>query len=118
MKSGEFTTLDGSRVLELVRPEREGSVNLSLARATIETGQTTAWHRHLVSEEIYYILQGEGLLELEGRREAVTVGDARLISPGTEHRITCTSAQPLVILCACSPPYTDEDTEITQPVPV
>lgn len=118
MKSEEFTTLDGSRVLELVRPEREGSANLSLARATVETGQTTTWHRHLRSEEVYYVLQGEGLLELEGERVLVAVGDARLIPPGTEHRISCTSAQPLVILCASAPPYTDEETEITQPVPV
>ncbi len=118
MTAEEFITLDGSRVVELVRPEREGSVNLSLARATVEVGRSTLWHRHRVAEEIYYVLQGEGLLEREGQRELIGVGAARLIPAGTEHRITCTSAQPLVILCACSPPYTDEDTQVTQSVAV
>jgi len=113
----EFTTLDGSRVLELVRPEREGSERLSLARATVPPGRTTLWHRHASSEEVYYILQGEGLLELEDLRELVEPGDARLIRPGVEHRITCTGAEPLVILCACSPPYRDDDTELTEAVP-
>jgi len=114
----EFTTIDGSRILELLRPEREGSRALSLARATIPTGRSTYRHRHVLAEEIYYVLSGEGVLELAGRSERIEAGDARLIRPGTEHRVTCMGSEPLVILCACSPPYTDEDTHLTEPVPV
>jgi len=118
MASEEFVTLDGSRILELIRPERQGAANLSLAQATIQPGRTTYWHRHGTSEEIYYVLRGEGLLEIEAERHEVGPGDAYLIPPGAEHRITCLSAQPLVILCACSPPYSDDDTQLTEPVPV
>ncbi len=114
----EFVAPDGSRIVELVRPEREGSRNLSLARATIKPGQSTHRHRHLNSEETYYVLQGEGALEVAARIERVSAGDARLIPAGAEHRITCMSEEPLVILCACSPPYEDEDTELTEPVTV
>ena len=114
----EFTTLDGSRILELVRPEREGSRNLSLARATISPGMSTYRHRHAGSEEVYYVLQGEGALEVAGRIERVAPGEARLIPAGAEHRVTCTSVVPLVLLCACSPPYQDADTELTGPVHV
>jgi len=114
----EFTTLDGSRVVALVRPEREGSGNLSLARATVGPGRSTHRHRHGQSEEIYYVLQGEGALEIAARIERVRPGDARLIPAGAEHRITCMSEEPLVILCACSPPYQDDDTELTEPVAV
>ena len=64
------------------------------------------------------MLEGEGLLELDGRREQVSAGQAWLIPAGVEHRITCISARPLVILCACAPPYTHEDTELTEPVAV
>jgi len=116
--SEEFVTLDGSRVLELIRPEREGSVHLSLARATVEPGRTTYWHRHARSEEIYYVLRGVGLLEVEAKRREAAPGEAHLIPVGAEHRITCLSTEPLVILCACSPPYSDDDTQVTQPVPV
>ncbi len=112
----EYTTLDGSRILELIRPEREGSENLSLARATVEPGASTLRHRHTKAEEIYYVLQGEGALEIGGAVERVEPGDARLIPPGAEHRITAMGTEPLVMLCACSPPYEHDDTEITEPV--
>jgi mannose-6-phosphate isomerase-like protein (cupin superfamily) len=112
----EYTTLDGSRILELIRPEREGSEKLSLARAIVEPGASTLRHRHGEAEEIYYVLQGEGALEIGGAVERVRPGDARLIPPGVEHRVTAMSPEPLVILCACSPPYTHDDTEITEPV--
>ena len=114
----EYTTLDGSRIVELVRPEREGSESLSLAQATVEPGTSTLRHRHPEAEEVYYVLRGEGALEIGGVVEAVTPGDARLIPPGVEHRATAMGPEPLVILCACSPPYTHHDTEITEPVQV
>lgn len=110
----EFVTLDGSRVLELIRPEREGARNLSLARAVIEPGRSTLRHRHRVAEEVYYVLAGAGTLEVAARIERVGPGDARLIPAGAEHRATCLGAEPLVILCACAPPYRDEDTELTE----
>ncbi len=115
-ESAEYTTLDGSRVLELIRPDREGSERLSLARATVEPGDSTLRHQHGKSEEIYYVLSGEGALEIGSAIERVGPGDARLIPPGVEHRVTAVGAEPLVILCACSPPYRHEDTEITGPV--
>jgi len=112
----EYTTLDGSQILELIRPEREGSENLSLARATVEPGASTLRHRHAGAEEIYYVLRGDGALEIGGAVERVGPGDARLIPPGVQHRITAVGPEPLVILCACSPPYEHDDTEITEPM--
>ncbi|MGD9494734.1 MAG: cupin domain-containing protein [Armatimonadota bacterium] len=112
----QYVTLDGSRVVELIRPEREGARNLSLARAVIEPGASTVRHRHREAEEVYYVLAGEGTVEVGARIERVGPGDARLIPPGVEHRVTCIGARPLVLLCACSPPYSHEDTELTEPV--
>lgn len=113
----EYTTLDGSGILELIRPENEGSRHLSLARATVEPDSSTLRHRHDESEEVYYVLRGEGALEIGGAIERVGPGDARLIPAGIEHRVTAVGPEPLVILCACSPPYQHEDTEITEAVP-
>lgn len=111
----EYTTLDGSRVLELIRPEAEGSTKLSLARARVEPGASTLRHVHHKAEEAYYVLSGEGALEIGGAVERVSPGDARLIPPGVEHRVTAVGAEPLVILCVCSPPYEHDDTELTEP---
>ena len=112
----EYTTLDGSRILELIRPEREGSERLSVAQATVEPDSSTLRHRHGESEEVYYVLRGEGALEIGATIERVSPGDAKLIPPGVEHRVTAIGAEPLVILCICSPPYRHEDTEISEAV--
>lgn len=109
-----YETLDGSLIRELVRPEREGSVGLSLAEATVAPGQTTHRHRHRRSEEIYYVLEGEGVVEVAARRLAVSPGRAVLIPAGAEHCAANPGAVPLRILCACSPPYQHEDTELTE----
>jgi mannose-6-phosphate isomerase-like protein (cupin superfamily) len=39
-------------------------------------------------------------------------GDTICIPPGTPHCVENTGAEALVILCACSPPYAHEDTEL------
>jgi mannose-6-phosphate isomerase-like protein (cupin superfamily) len=43
-------------------------------------------HYHKRMTEIYYILEGEGHIELDGERYAVRPGDAILIKPGCRHR--------------------------------
>lgn len=113
MLAEPYTTLDGSCVKELVRPETGGSRNLSLAEATIAPGNSTLPHCHTTSEEIYYVLAGSGLLHLGGRSVELRPGMAALISPGQEHWVSCLSDEPLRILCACSPPYRHEDTVLT-----
>lgn len=110
----EYRTLDGSWIRELVRPESEGSVHLSVAEAIIAPGETTLRHRHRTSEEVYYILAGEGLVEVGGKARRVMPGMAVLIPVGVEHCARCMDSEPLRILCTCSPPYRHEDTELTE----
>lgn len=43
-------------------------------------------HYHKRTTELYYILEGEGEMELDGRRYPVRPGDAILIKPGCRHR--------------------------------
>jgi mannose-6-phosphate isomerase-like protein (cupin superfamily) len=43
-------------------------------------------HYHKRMTEIYYILEGEGQIELDGERHAVRPGDAILIKPLCRHR--------------------------------
>ena len=49
------------------------------------SGETTA-HYHKTMTEIYYFLQGEGEMELDGVRHHVRPGSAVLIKPGCRHR--------------------------------
>jgi len=107
-----YETRDGSLIRELMHPDVHGNQAQSLAEATLGPGRTTRPHRHLRTEEIYYILRGEGLLTVDTERQTVCCGDAILIPPGAWHTITNTGAHDLVFLCCCSPAYRHSDTEL------
>ncbi|WP_148073366.1 cupin domain-containing protein [Bythopirellula goksoeyrii] len=50
----------------------------------MSTNAQTHYHKRLT--ELYYILEGEGEMELDGQRHPVKPGDAILIQPGCRHR--------------------------------
>jgi mannose-6-phosphate isomerase-like protein (cupin superfamily) len=104
-----FTTADGSTIRELLGLPTAPVRNQSLAEATLEPGQATERHYHAEAEEIYYLVEGTGELELDGERRHVGVGDAVLIPPGAWHQIRA-GGQQLRFLCCCAPPYRHEDT--------
>ena len=88
--------------------------NQSLAEATIAVGGATTEHYHRQSEELYLISAGEGRLIIDGEERLIGVGDCALIPPGARHKLFNVGAQPLRVICACSPAYTDEDTTLTE----
>ena len=108
-----FVTLDGSSIRELAGPAWTPARNQSLAEATVPAGGETAEHYHPVSEEIYYFVSGHGRMRLGDEEESVAVGDCVVIPPGTPHKLWNGSSEPLVLLCCCSPAYSDEDTVMT-----
>ena len=92
---------------------------LSIARARVEPGVTTRWHRLADTTERYVILSGEGEVELgDLPPETVGPGDVVLIPPMCRQRITNTGNDDLVFLALCTPRFTDnayediEDEEI------
>lgn len=103
-----FTTKDGSTIRSLLDLSNAPVKNQSLAEATLLAGWATQRHYHKLSEEFYYILQGRGLMEIDGEEREVGVGDAILIAPGAWHRLR--ASEDLQFLCCCAPPYAHEDT--------
>jgi len=108
-----YPTKDGSEIFELVHPDSVScSGHQSLAEARLSPGQKTQRHRHLVSEEIYHILSGHGLMECAGRIFSVQAGDSIVIPPGAVHAMDNTSTEPMRFLCCCAPAYRHSDTEL------
>jgi mannose-6-phosphate isomerase-like protein (cupin superfamily) len=105
-----FITADGSAIRELAGPPSGNAANQSLAEATVAPGGETVLHHHVTSEEIYLFTAGAGLMRLGDEEAAVRAGDAVVIPPGTPHMLRNPGPEPLVLLCCCSPPYSDEDT--------
>jgi mannose-6-phosphate isomerase-like protein (cupin superfamily) len=103
-----FTTKDGSTIRSLLDLSNAPVANQSLAEATIPARGATERHYHQLSEEFYYILEGTGIMEIDGQDREVRAGDAILIPSGKWHQITAHTD--LRFLCCCAPPYAHEDT--------
>ncbi len=107
-----FVTKDSSLIREIAHPQHSPVSNQSLAEATVGPHFVTEAHYHTRSEEIYYILQGCGEVNIEGETSTLTTGDAVVIAPGARHQIRNSGDEPLVFLCCCAPPYSHEDTTL------
>jgi mannose-6-phosphate isomerase-like protein (cupin superfamily) len=109
-----FTTLDGSTIRELAGPATGNAVNQSLAEATVPVGGATTAHHHRTTEEIYLFTHGTGRMRLGAEERDVGAGDAVAIPPGVDHKLWNTGDEPLRLLCACAPAYSDADTVLTE----
>jgi mannose-6-phosphate isomerase-like protein (cupin superfamily) len=105
-----FTTKDGSEIRELLAHRNSSIRNQTLAEARLPAAASTAPHHHVRTEEIYYILAGQGLMRVGHQAQPVGPGDAIAIPPGATHQITNTGTQTLKFLCCCAPGYEHEDT--------
>jgi mannose-6-phosphate isomerase-like protein (cupin superfamily) len=109
-----FITLDGSTIRELAGPTWTAARHQSLAEATVPAGRHTIAHLHRESEEIYYFVAGRGRMRLGDAEHDVGPGDCVVIAPGTPHKLWAAPDVDLVLLCACAPPYRDEDTQLLE----
>jgi mannose-6-phosphate isomerase-like protein (cupin superfamily) len=110
-----FVTKDGSEIREWAGAVSAPARNQSLAEATIPVGGATAEHYHRVTEELYLVTAGRGLLSIDGEERDVTAGDCAVIPPGARHKLRNTGDEPLRIVCACAPAYSHDDTVLTEP---
>ena len=118
MKSGirkpdfdsEFYIAEGCHIVEL--SNTPGNPGLSIARARVESGVTTRWHRLRDTAERYYILDGKGSVEIgELDTQEVNPGDIVIIPPMCPQRITNTGAADLVFLAICTPRFCPDNYE-------
>lgn len=105
-----FTTKDGSTIRELLGLPTSALVrNQSLAEAVLAPEQATERHYHGRSEEIYFLLTGGGVMDVDGEEREVGPGDAVLIPSGAWHTFRAGGGGAR-FLCMCAPPYTHDDT--------
>lgn len=84
----------------------DGDTPCSVHRVEISRDAKAHYHKRLT--EIYYFLEGEGHLELDGVRHPVRPGMAVLIRPGTRHKAVV-GAGPMTILNVVVPPFDPSD---------
>jgi len=72
--------------------------NLVLSITILHAGKQTTGHSHSVSE-VYFFVEGQGEIELDGNRRAVESKDVVPIKPDKFHRVYNTSDKDLVFIC-------------------
>lgn len=110
-----FITKDGSVIRELLAHRNSAIRNQSLAEARVPAGATTVAHYHPRTEEIYYVLAGNGRMRIGDELRDVGPGDAIAIPPGQIHQITNPGSDALTFLCCCAPGYEHDDTVLIEP---
>lgn len=103
----EFYTAEKCFITELSNSANDPEV--SIARAVVKPGVTTAWHRLKGTTERYHIISGSGMVEIgDFPAEAVSPGDTVLIPALCRQRISNTGQDDLVFLAICSPRFTPD----------
>ncbi|RLM02561.1 cupin domain [Gibbsiella quercinecans] len=87
----------------LVRPEVAGSKHLDYRISVYQPRAYVVPHKHDQQEQIYHILDGEGLMEIEGERSVVRRDHVIFLPPGVEHAIYNTGQTDLKLIVVTSP---------------
>ena len=102
--ANEFLSDENCFILELANDS--GDPDVSIARARVLPGATTAWHRLNGIVERYMILRGTGRVEIGDLPPAIVrEGDVVRIPSNTRQRIANIGEDDLVFLCVCSPRF-------------
>ena len=100
----EYETEERCSILELANDPDDPQV--SIARARVSPGVTTAWHKLDGVSERYLIVQGQGIVNIADLPETkVTVGDVVRIPSGVPQRIRNTGEGDLLFYAICSPRF-------------
>lgn len=87
----------------LVTTESAGAKHLDYRISCYQPMAYVAKHTHTLQEQIYHVLDGEGLMEIAGRNHVVRKHDVIYLPPGIEHTIQNSGLTDLVFLVITSP---------------
>ena len=107
----EFIAGDNCLFRELLHPDKQDvKIRYSLGQAIVKPGNITQLHK-LKTSEVYYILEGEGLMYINEELEQVHIGQAIYIPPSAKQYIKNIGKSDLKFLCLVDPAWHKEDEE-------
>ncbi len=110
--SQEYFSDEGCHILEILNDPSTPAI--SLARARVEVGGKTRLHALSDTIELYYILQGHGLVYIGGDSREISTGDCVKIEKGVDQRIDNIGDEDLVFLCICHPRFQESNYRDTE----
>ena len=109
-----FTGEDGSIIRELASPANSGLTRHSLAEIRHPSGTASIEHYHTEAEEVYYVTEGRGEIQINGTTHAICPGDVVVIAPGERHKVWSVGNSDLVLIVTCVPAYSVQEVVFTE----
>lgn len=100
----------GGLIYKVIDVENSHVRNVEIAMCIFNPDEMADLHYHDIMEEIYFFIEGEGEIELNGKWHKVKAEDSVAIPVKTKHRIHNTSKdKPLRFLSINSPHWRETD---------
>jgi mannose-6-phosphate isomerase-like protein (cupin superfamily) len=108
----EIVAGDQTILRELLHPDKADlQIRYSLAHTIVKPGQSSLPHR-LKTSEVYYILEGEGIIYVGDESAPVHSGQAIYVPPNSSQHVKNTGDSDLKFLCIVDPAWQPEDEEV------
>lgn len=92
----------------LISPWTTGSEHLWVGESIVDVGSTSNPHRH-PNEEVFLVLEGEGLAILDEAEARLAPGTLVLIRPNQTHQLKNLGKGALKVICIASPAFGEAD---------
>ena len=110
-KNSEITSIngnEGTKIKQYFDPENtEKKIHYSMIQCTLESGKRSKLHK-LLSSEIYYILEGDCTLKINGDSFQLNKDDSMFVHPNSTQQIENTGLNELKFLCIVDPAWKPE----------
>ena len=108
-----FSGNEGTQIRQIFSPnDTDNAIRYSLAHCTIKPGSNSKPHK-MKTSEIYYILQGSGIMHIEEEQKTVKKNETIFVPPMSRQFIENNGENDLIVLCIVDPAWKQED-EITK----
>ena len=100
---------EGTRIKQIISPvETNNVIRYSIAHCTINPGERSKPHI-MKTSEMYYILQGEGIMHIDSETKQVNQNDLIFVPPMSNQFLENSGEIDLTVLCIVDPAWRQED---------
>ena len=105
---------EGTKIRQVFHPHNTlNGVRYSLSHSSLESGKKSKLHK-MKTSEIYYILEGEGILQIDDDAFKVSKDQAIYIPPHSKQCLENTGKEELKFLCIVDPAWKQEDETVLE----
>jgi mannose-6-phosphate isomerase-like protein (cupin superfamily) len=110
--SEKITGNEGAIIYDLLNPQHvENRIRYSLAYVNLPRGKSTLPHI-MKTSEVYYILEGKGVLYINNESDSVEAGDTIFVSSGSKQYVENIDSGDLKFLCIVDPAWKKDNETI------